>query len=173
MVKRNGIETGPYCPEGAIRIRGLAGADTICVDSDVYLRTEIDGGPGKDTLDGGSGNDVFLTRDDEMDIVRGGLGMDQAATDSYDEPAGIESINPTSPGAAIEPLRIKILVVNYDPIVPEEGNRRLYEIFGWSNPRTLAEGYKADLERASGGAVQFEIVEWRDVNEIPAFDNGF
>ena len=173
MVNLNGTVSGPFCPEGPIRIRGLAGADTIRVRQDVYLPTEIDGGPGADTLDGGSGNDVFLVRDYEMDLVRGGLGMDQAATDSSDEPTQIETINPAIPGVVTAPLRVKILVVNYDPIVPNEGNRRLYEIFGWPNPRTSAEGYKADVERASGGAVQFEIVEWRDVNEIPVFDNGF
>lgn len=69
---------------------------------------------------------------------------------------------------------VKVLVVNFDPLVPSEGNKRLWEVFpNWTNPRTLAAAYKAEMEYASGGAITFEIVTWRDVNDIPVLANGY
>jgi hypothetical protein len=63
------------------------------------------------------------------------------------------------------PIVIKILVLNYAPI---HEDRRLWEIFNWNDPRKLAEEYAADLHKASGGLVSFEIAEWRDLDEIYA-----
>jgi PA14 domain len=76
---------------------------------------------------------------------------------------------------ATNPIQVvKALVLNFDPTVPSEGNRHLYEIFPWwSNPRKLAKQYEVDVEWATGGAVDIQIVEWRDLDEIPIFTNGF
>lgn len=72
-----------------------------------------------------------------------------------------------------QPNIIKVLVLNYDPVVPAEKNRHLWEIFGWANPAVLAQGYKEAMERASGGYLRFEIVEWRNINDIYAQRDGY
>jgi hypothetical protein len=173
LVNVNGVPSGPYSPSGAISVYGLQGNDSLTVSPDVYLPAVIDGGAGADTLRGGSGNDKFFSREGELDSIHGGLGIDQATTDSVDKTLEIETQNPIAKAPDNDTLHVKVLVINFDPLVPSEGNRRLYEIFNWNNPRHLAAGYEADMERASGGAIEFDIVEWRDLNEIPAFSDGF
>lgn len=168
----NGVQSGIVRPDGPIQILGLAGDDEIIVSGEVQLPTIIDGGPGQDVLQGGAGDDLFLLRDNELDTVQGHLGIDRAATDSHDLVTSIEHLNPLTSSPTNQTQRIKILIINFDPRVPSQENRRLYEIFNWANPRNLVAGYEADLERASGGAIEFEIVEWRDLDEIPAFTDG-
>lgn len=168
----NGTLSGVVRPAGAIQVFGLAGNDQVIVSAGVHLPTIIDGGPGADVLQGGSGNDQFLVRENELDNIQGGLGIDSAATDSHDLVTSIEQLNPLTSTPSNQTQRVKIMVVNFDPRVPSQGNRHLYEIFNWANPRNLVAGYEADLERASGGAIEFEIVEWRDLDEIPAFSDG-
>ena len=68
---------------------------------------------------------------------------------------------------------IRVLVLNYEPRIPTEGNRRLWEVFNWNDPRDLAQGFIGDMERASGGAIDYEIVEWRHLEEFPVFRGGF
>ena len=69
---------------------------------------------------------------------------------------------------------VRVLVVSFDPLVPSQGNKHLYEIFeNWMNPRELASQYKSEMEYASGGAIKYEITEWRDVNDIPVLSNGY
>ncbi|MBL8799229.1 MAG: Ig-like domain-containing protein [Planctomycetia bacterium] len=70
------------------------------------------------------------------------------------------------------PLQVRVLVLNYDPLVPAEGNRRLSEVFKWNNPAKLAAEYQEAMEYASGGYLRFEIVEWRNLNEIYAQEDG-
>jgi hypothetical protein len=70
-------------------------------------------------------------------------------------------------------LTIKVLVLNFDPPIPDSGNRRLHEVLGWQPPRRLADGYIADVETASGGFVRIEIVEWRDIDAFHRKADGF
>jgi hypothetical protein len=70
------------------------------------------------------------------------------------------------------PLTVRVLVLNYDPIVPAENHRRLSEVFGWNNPAKLATEYREAMEYASGGYLRFEIVAWRNLNEIYAQEDG-
>lgn len=71
------------------------------------------------------------------------------------------------------PIPVKVLVLNFDPLIPQEGNRRLHEVGKWHSPRTLAREYAREVQEASGGLVRFEIVEWRDVDEFPVKVDGF
>jgi hypothetical protein len=41
-------------------------------------------------------------------------------------------------------------------------------VFKWASPERLATRYKSEMEFASGGWLKFEIVEWRNLNEIYA-----
>jgi hypothetical protein len=80
--------------------------------------------------------------------------------------------NPHRPAAGNQPLTVRVLVLNYDPVVPAQGHRRLSEVFRWNNPARLATEYKEAMEYASGGYLRFEVVEWRNLNEIYAQEGG-
>ncbi len=81
--------------------------------------------------------------------------------------------NPFQPAADNHPLTLRILVLNYNPVVPAEGHRRLSEVFKWNEPERLALRYLAAMEYAAGGAIRYEIVEWRNLNEIYAQRDGY
>src|SRR5215207_1589802 len=72
-----------------------------------------------------------------------------------------------------KPILVKVLVLNYDPIVKARQGKRLHEVGKWNSPRTLAKGYQSDVEECSGGRVKFEVIEWRDVDEYPAKKDGY
>ena len=81
--------------------------------------------------------------------------------------------NPFRPAADNHPLTLRILVLNYDPIVPDDSHRRLSEVFKWNQPERLATRYRAAMEYATGGAIRYEIAEWRNLNEIYAQKDGY
>jgi hypothetical protein len=57
--------------------------------------------------------------------------------------------------------------------VPEEGGRRLTEIFHWHDPDLLVAQYIADLEYASHGYLQYQVVERVQADSFPAKKDGF
>src|SRR6059058_1249569 len=59
--------------------------------------------------------------------------------------------NPHRPAPGNPPLTVRVLVLNYDPLVPAEGHRRLSQVFGWNEPARLASECKAAMEYATGG----------------------
>jgi hypothetical protein len=81
--------------------------------------------------------------------------------------------NPFHEAPDNHPIVQKVLVLNYDPFVSSAGGKRLHEVFGWNDPIKLAEEYKEATENASGGALKYEIVEWRNLNEIYAQRDGY
>jgi hypothetical protein len=72
-----------------------------------------------------------------------------------------------------KPLVVKVLALNFDPLIPQEGNRRLHVVCGWHDPRQLAEGYMADVKEASGGFLQYRVVEWKDIDTFHTKVDGF
>jgi len=77
------------------------------------------------------------------------------------------------PRDAFEPQVVKVLVLSFDPRLPNEGNRRLHEVGGWFDPHELARGYSDDVEEISHGHVRFEIVEWKEVEAFHVKVDGF
>ena len=77
---------------------------------------------------------------------------------------------PSKAPAFISP---KVLVVNYDPIMRSEQNRPLHQVLGWNDPRTLVDGYIADLRESSDGYVRYRVTEWKEVDEFPVKTDGF
>jgi hypothetical protein len=69
-------------------------------------------------------------------------------------------------------IGVRVLVLNFDPVVPAE-QRRLHAVCGWHDPHKLADEYAADVKQASGGFVQYRIVDWRDLDEFPVKQDGF
>ncbi|QDU89488.1 hypothetical protein Pla175_28790 [Pirellulimonas nuda] len=82
-------------------------------------------------------------------------------------------VPPVFEPAADNPVQsVRVVVLNYDPTVPSLDNRLLRDVFGWNDPHALAAGFIHDVETASGGAIDYEIVAWRDLNEFPVFTDG-
>ena len=59
-------------------------------------------------------------------------------------------------GEKLEPIIKNVLVINIDPIIESERKKRLTEILGWNDPRTLNQQYLKELSAASGGTVQWK-----------------
>ena len=72
-----------------------------------------------------------------------------------------------------QPLVVKVVALNFDPVIPSEGGKRLHEVCGWNDPRRLAAGYVADVAEASHGYVKYQIVEWRDIDTFHTKIDGF
>lgn len=71
------------------------------------------------------------------------------------------------------PIDVKVLVLNFDPIVRSEGGKRLHVVGKWNDPRKLADGYMGDLREASKGLLRHRIVEWRDLDVYPVKTDGY
>jgi len=70
------------------------------------------------------------------------------------------------------PKIFKVLVINFDPIVPSKG-MPTHQAFGWNDPHALAQGYANDLKTCSNYWAQYVIVDWVDVNYHAYFTDGF
>ncbi|MCS7065119.1 MAG: hypothetical protein NZL85_02455, partial [Fimbriimonadales bacterium] len=46
--------------------------------------------------------------------------------------------------AAEPPIRVRVLVLNFDPLVQAEGGKPLHRVLGWNDPRQLAQTYARD-----------------------------
>jgi hypothetical protein len=75
--------------------------------------------------------------------------------------------------SAHKPIEVKVLVLDFDPKIPQEGNKLLHAVCGWTDPHDLAKGYISDLEKSSRGFIKFRIVEWKDVDDFHIKIDGF
>ncbi len=81
-----------------------------------------------------------------------------------------QPLPPRFAGAIVQP---RVLMVIHNPPVVAEGGRRLTEIFGWHDPDALARQYSADLREASGGYLDYRIVECIEADWYPPKIDGF
>jgi len=79
------------------------------------------------------------------------------------------------------PMRVKVLVLEFNPWIPGEVHspheaqakpKPVREVGGWNDPLALTAGYMADVQAASGGLVQFNIVDWLIVREFQKKTDG-
>jgi hypothetical protein len=71
------------------------------------------------------------------------------------------------------PLRPKVLLLTYDPVIEAEGGRRLHDVCRWNDPDQLTAQYVADVRECSGGFLDYRIVERRLLDGFPAKKDGF
>jgi hypothetical protein len=71
------------------------------------------------------------------------------------------------------PIAIKVMVLNFDPLIPQEGNKKLHEVCRWNDPRKLAEDYVKDVYEASSGFIRYEIVHWEEIAAFHTKVDGF
>lgn len=77
------------------------------------------------------------------------------------------------PAPPVRPITIKVIVLNYDPILRTKGNQRLSRFMGWHDPRQMTPQVVEALREASGGYVRYQIVEFIDVDAFPVKRDGF
>ena len=80
---------------------------------------------------------------------------------------------PEPDNATVKPIIVKVLVLDFDPIIPSENGKRLHEVCKWNDPHQLADGYVADVKEASHGIVNYKIVDWKDIDTFHTKIDGF
>ena len=62
---------------------------------------------------------------------------------------------------------LKLLVVNFDPVLTNHGGVRLRQHLKWNDPRPMTTNLMRYIREASGGFARYQLVEWIDVNAFP------
>ena len=75
--------------------------------------------------------------------------------------------------AVDSPLTVNVLVLNFDPLVPSEGGQRVHAALGFDDPHALAPQLVQAITNASGGFVNYDIVQWQDLDAVPVKTDGF
>lgn len=87
---------------------------------------------------------------------------------------GGQPVTPPEPaGGAPTPVAPKVEIIVFDPCLPDQGNQRLSEALGWQDVDNLAAGYINDLQSASHGYLNYQIVQRTDVDGFPVKKDGF
>lgn len=73
----------------------------------------------------------------------------------------------------VEPVLPNVLIISYDPVVPDEGGRRLSKVFGWNRVDELAAGFISDVANASHGYCNYQIADLITVDDWPVKIDGF
>lgn len=99
------------------------------------------------------------------------------------DPAQVPKITPPREIAnGLKPLRVKVLVLEFNPLIdgrlyqpddPSAQPKGLREVAGWNDPLPLSQGYMDDLLQASGGFIQYEVVEWLVVRRFQKKEDGY
>lgn len=80
------------------------------------------------------------------------------------------------------PLKIKVLVLDFNPLIdgrlhspddPDAKPKGARDIAGWNDPIPLAAGFMQDMCDASGGLMQYEVVDWLVVRRFQKKVDGF
>jgi hypothetical protein len=79
----------------------------------------------------------------------------------------------TPPPEGQKPLKPKVLVIIFNPIIESEGGKRLVEVCRWNDPRKLLREYINDISEVSQGFVQYQVVQIVEVDEFPIKKDGF
>ena len=74
---------------------------------------------------------------------------------------------------AKEPIDVNVLVLNFDPAVPDYGEQRIHNVLGFNDPVLLSSEFAQAIAQTSSGLVNYHVAEWRDVDEIPRKIDGF
>jgi len=72
-----------------------------------------------------------------------------------------------------KPVHKKVLMITHNPILKSKGGRTVKEYFNWNEPDDLAEAYIRDVQWASYGYANYEIVERIVVDGYPVKRDGF
>lgn len=71
------------------------------------------------------------------------------------------------------PMVKQVLVLNFDPTVPDSGGQTLHQFLGWNDPRALADQYVSAVWEASDHTALYRIRRWIDIDDTPVMVDGF
>ena len=80
---------------------------------------------------------------------------------------------PAPAAAPAESKRVNVIVIHVDPVLKTRGNVKLHQYMKWSDPRQLTRRLVEDARAASGGYVDYQVVEEIDYDGFTTFRNGF
>jgi hypothetical protein len=81
-----------------------------------------------------------------------------------------------SPGRTprnIDEKTIKVIVLNFDPVLRSKNGARLSKFMKWGDPHAMTRNIVRDLRDVSQGFANYEIVEFTDIDSFPAKRDGF
>lgn len=71
-------------------------------------------------------------------------------------------------------IPVNVLVLCFDPMVDApEGRKKLHDRYMWPDPKLLASEYIEEITYASHELVNYNIVEWKEIDEFPSKIDGF
>ena len=102
------------------------------------------------------------------------LGSEPTGSESEPSPTQVSSqpTSTTDSGDASVITR-RVLVLIHNPIIEQEGGRKLNQVMGWNDPDQLAQQYIRDVGEASWGRVRYEIAERVEIDGFPTKVDGF
>ncbi|WP_322792863.1 hypothetical protein [Bellilinea sp.] len=80
---------------------------------------------------------------------------------------------PQPQGALPQPITRKVMMIVFDPFIPDGGTQRLSQYLNWSDADALANQYIQDLQTCSHGYLTYQIVEKMTVDGFPVKKDGF
>jgi hypothetical protein len=80
---------------------------------------------------------------------------------------------PEEPEETLTPVRRKLLVMIFNPLLANEGNSRFSAVMGWMDPVKMANDFIADLREVSNGYALFDVAEQHELDYLPAKKDGF
>src|SRR5689334_13938047 len=80
---------------------------------------------------------------------------------------------PVSSDSSLQPITLRTLLIVFNPTVEPTTGKKLLEFMHWNKVEDLCAGYISDIQQASGGLVQHQIVERTDVDAFPAKVDGY
>ena len=72
----------------------------------------------------------------------------------------------------LEYRALRVLAINYEPIIESEGNKKVRLVFGWNNPLTNNENHRKDMELASNGYLRIHMLPQFIMDEWPLHLDG-
>ena len=71
------------------------------------------------------------------------------------------------------PVQPRVLAIIHNPIIAPKSGQKAHRAYRWNDPDQLAQGYIDDLEYASHGYANYQIVERIEVDAFPLKKDGF
>ncbi|AKM79069.1 MAG: hypothetical protein UX85_C0003G0135 [Candidatus Beckwithbacteria bacterium GW2011_GWB1_47_15] len=67
----------------------------------------------------------------------------------------------------------KVVVLNYRPILESQDKVKLYDYYNWQDPQQLTNQLVQDFKTVSDYYVNYQIVNWQDIDDFPVKESGF
>jgi hypothetical protein len=83
------------------------------------------------------------------------------------------SLGDAGPAVVRPGAPVRVLVLDFSPVIADSGSRPAHAAFAWRDPADLANQFTSDVLAASGGRMSYNIVEWRTLPEFPPKRDGF